>query len=189
MTKFAYCRVSTSEQHNDGQEARLRAAGAEVVFSDKATGTKASRPEWDKLFAQLRAGDVLMVTKLDRLGRSLINLVDLIGILHERKVDLVILDMGIDTSTNNGRLIFAIMSALAEWEARMISERTIEGMAAAKVRHGGKLPGRKPSLSPDKIATAKELFAMREQTGMSAERIAQVVGCSRATLYRHLQQD
>jgi DNA invertase Pin-like site-specific DNA recombinase len=189
MARFGYARVSTIEQHTDGQEARLLADGAERVFTDKVTGTKASRPEWDKLFAQLRAGDTLVVTKLDRLGRSLINLIDVVHILGERKVELVILDMGIDTSTNHGKLIFHIMAALAEWEARIISERTVEGLAAARERHGGKLPGRGPSLSPDKVRIARDLFASREANGMSAARIAEVVGCSRATLYRHLRED
>ena len=184
--RYGYARVSTTDQHTDGQEARLREAACEQVYSDKVTGTKASRPEWDKLYAQLRAGDVLVVTKLDRLGRSLINLVDLINQLGDRKVELVILDMGLDTSTTHGRLVFSIMAALAEWEARIISERTIEGLKAARVRHGGRLPGRGPSMTPDQIRTARELMAARETSGMSAERIAALLCVGKATLYRHL---
>jgi DNA invertase Pin-like site-specific DNA recombinase len=187
--KYGYARVSTTDQHLDGQETRLQEAGCEQVFADTASGTKASRPEWDKLFMQLREGDTLVVCKLDRLGRSLINLVDVINELGERKTQLVILDLGIDTSTNNGRLIFSIMSALAEWEARIISERTIEGLAAARERHGGKLPARGPKMKPDQIALAKRLMAERETSGMSATRIAELVGVSRATLYRAVRED
>jgi DNA invertase Pin-like site-specific DNA recombinase len=187
MARYGYGRVSTDRQHTDGQIERLKAAGCERVWADEGvTGKAASRPEWDKLLGQLRKGDVLVITKLDRIGRSLINLIDVVNLLGSRGVDLVVLDQGIDTTTPNGKLLFHILGALAEWEASMISERTIEGLAAAKARHGGKLPGRGPSLSPDKIAIAKELFANRETNGMSAARIAEVVGCSRATLYRHL---
>jgi DNA invertase Pin-like site-specific DNA recombinase len=189
MARYGYARVSTDRQHTDGQEERLKAAGCERVFSDEGvTGKVASRPGWDKCLASLRSGDILVVTKLDRVGRSLINLIDVVGLLGERGVDLVVLDQAIDTTTPNGKLLFHILSALAEWEASMIRERTIEGLAAAKVRHGGKLPGRGPSLSPDKVKIARELFANREASGMSAARIAEVVGCSRATLYRHLRE-
>jgi DNA invertase Pin-like site-specific DNA recombinase len=185
---FGYARVSTSGQHADGQEARLREAGCEEVFTDVITGTKASRPEWDRLFMKLRAEDVLKVTKLDRVGRSLINLVDVVNQLGERKVELVVLDGAIDTTTNNGRLIFHIMASLAEWERNLISERTIEGMKAAKVRHGGKLPGRGPSMTADQIKTARELMAARETSGMSAARIASLLGVSKATLHRHVRE-
>ena len=109
MARYGYARVSTKDQHTDGQEARLKEADCERVWKDKASGVKGSRPEWDQLFAYLRPGDTLVVCKLDRLGRSLINLVDIITQLGERGADLVILDLGIDTSTNHGRLIFDIM--------------------------------------------------------------------------------
>lgn len=185
--RVGYARVSTRDQHTDGQEARLREAGCERVFSDHgASGRLASRPAWDKTLESLRSGDVLVVTKLDRVGRSLKNLVDVVGILGERGVDLVVLDQAIDTQTPNGRMLFGILAVLAEWESSIIRERTVEGLAAAKVRRGGKLPGRKPSLSPQKIATARELFASRRY---SAAQIAEIVGCSRATLYRHLRAD
>ena len=189
MAVFGYARCSTSSQHVNGQEARLREAGCEEVFTDIITGTKASRPEWDRLLMKLRAGDTLKVTKLDRVGRSLINLVDVVNLLGERKVELVVLDGAIDTTTNNGKLIFHIMASLAEWERNLISERTVEGMKAAKARHGGKLPARGPSMTDDQIRTARELFANRESNGMSAQRIADVVGVSRATLYRNLSRE
>lgn len=182
--RIGYARVSTADQHTDGQEARLRENGADEVFIDHGvSGRLAKRPGWDKCMARLREGDVLVVTKLDRLGRSLQNLVDVVKILGERDVGLKVLDQDLDTTTKNGKLIFHIMAALAEWEADMISERTVEGLAAARERHGGKLPTRKPSLSPDKTKWAAELMERRE---MSAGRIAEMLGVSRATLYRSL---
>ena len=189
MAKIGYARVSTVEttsrkaQHVENQEKRLRDHGCEIVFADEATGKAASRPEWDKCLAQLRHGDVLVVTKLDRIGRSLVNLVDVVRLLGERGVDLEVLDQAIDTSTPNGRLLFHIMSALAEWEAEMISERTVEGLIAARERHGGKLPVRGPKITPDQISAATLLA---RQGGMTGQRIADLIGVSRATLYRHV---
>jgi len=109
--------------------------------------------------------------------------VDVVRLLGERGVDLKVLDQDIDTSTPNGRLVFHIMAALAEWEAEMIRERTVEGLDAARERHGGTLPGRGPSITADQTETARTLAA---NSDMSAERIASVIGVSRATLYRHV---
>jgi DNA invertase Pin-like site-specific DNA recombinase len=129
-------------------------------------------------------GDVLVTVKLDRIGRSLINLIDTVNLLGSREVDLVVLDQAIDTTTPNGKLLFHILGALAEWEAALIAERTREGLAAARQRHGGRLPTRGPSWTQDQAATARALFAARDTNLMSAERIAAVVGVSRRTLYR-----
>lgn len=188
MAVIGYARVSTGKQHTDQQVARLKEAGAERVYVDKGvSGTKASRPEWDKCLAHLRKGDVLLITKLDRIGRSLINLVDVVNEMGRRGVSIRCLDQGeIDTTTANGALLFQIMAAIAAWEAAIIAERTVDGLAAARERHGGVLPKRGPTVTPDQIATARELFASRATNGMTAERIAAVVGMSRATLYRHL---
>lgn len=184
MALIGYARVSTKGQHTDGQVARLEAAGCERIFPDEGvSGRKASRPQWDLCLAALRKGDVLVVTKLDRVGRSLLNLIDVVNLLHERGVNFKTLDQDFDTTSNNGQLIFNIMASLAQWEANLIRERTIEGLAAAKVRHGGTLPVRGPSITPDKIALGKELMARRD---MSAQRIAEMLGVSRATLYRHV---
>jgi DNA invertase Pin-like site-specific DNA recombinase len=125
MTQIGYARVSTTEtssrkaQHVENQEKRLRDHGCERVFADKATGKAASRPHWDECLSHLRRGDVLVVTKLDRIGRSLVNLVDVVRLLGERGVELKVLDQDIDTSTPHGKLIFHIMAALAELRANL----------------------------------------------------------------------
>lgn len=189
MADIGYARVSTVEttsrkhQHIENQVARLRDHGCEQVYSDKATGKSASRPQWDECLSHLRKGDVLVVTKLDRIGRSLINLCDVVGILGERGIELKVLDQDLDTSTPSGKLIFHVLAALAEWEAAMIAERTLEGLEAARERHGGKLPVRGPSIKPHQLEAAKVLA---RQGDLSARRIADVIGVSRATLYRHL---
>jgi DNA invertase Pin-like site-specific DNA recombinase len=177
---------SRKNQHIDNQVQRLEAHGCERVYVDDGkSGKLRSRPEWDKLLAVLREGDTLVITKLDRIGRSLLNLVDVVKLLGERGVHIKCLDQGeIDTSTPNGKLIFHIMSAMAEWEVSMTRERTLEGLAAAKERHGGTLPVRGPSISREKIDTARMLA--RTHPEMSASRIAEVISVSRATLYRHV---
>jgi DNA invertase Pin-like site-specific DNA recombinase len=189
MARIGYGRVSTAvakgrkRQHVGNQVARLTDYGCERVFTDEITGKRRDRPGWDACLAALQPGDTLVVTKLDRIGRSLINLVDVMQLLGDRGIDLKALDQDIDTSTANGKLIFHIMAALAEWEATMTAERTVEGLEAARERHGGKLPSRGPSITADQIETARTLA--RSST-MSAGRIADVIGVSRATLYRHV---
>ena len=187
--QIGYARVSTlkakgrKEQHMENQVDRLTAAGCARVFRDRVTGTKASRPDWDACLAALRPGDTLLVTKLDRIGRSLVNLVDVVTMLSARGVNIRSLDQGdIDTTTPHGKLLFQIMAALAEWEAAITRERTLEGLEAARERHGGSLPVRGPAFTEDQRTTA--LLLARQ--GMSAARIADVIGVSRATLYRHV---
>jgi DNA invertase Pin-like site-specific DNA recombinase len=190
MARIGYARVSTRDQHPEQQKRALLAEGCaeDDIFTDHgASGAKASRPEWDRCLAHLRKGDVLVVTRIDRVGRSLINLLDVVNLLKERGAQLKVLDQpDLDTTSRNGRLVFSILGALAEWERAIIAERTREGLAEAKVRHGGKLPGRKPSLSPDKIKIAQELMDKRDENGLSATRVAEIVGTSRATLFRHV---
>ena len=184
--RIGYARVSTKDQHPEAQAARLHDEGRiDKLYTDKgASGKDASRPQWDECLRQLRRGDVLVIVKLDRIGRSLQNLVTVVNMLGERGVDIVALDQQIDTTTANGRLLFQILAAIAEWEGSIIRERTLDGLAAARVRHGGRLPGRKPSLSAEKIATARELFGSGRY---SSRQVAEIVGTSRSTLYRHLK--
>lgn len=193
MATFGYARVSMAPaksrkaQHVDNQVQRLLAAGVpeENIYPDDGkSGKLRSRPKWDELLGKLRADDVLVVTKMDRIGRSLVNLIDVINLLRDHGVQLRVLDGDIDTTTPTGKLFFHIIGAMAEWEASMTSERTLEGLVAARERHGGKLPVRGPSITPDQLETARTLA--RAHPDMSAARIAAVVGVSRSTLYRHL---
>jgi DNA invertase Pin-like site-specific DNA recombinase len=187
---YGYARVSTKKsksrrpQHAENQETRLRAAGAVKVYTDEYTGKAKSRPEWDKLLAVVEPGDTLLFTKLDRIGRSLANLVQVMTDLHQRGVHLRSLDSGIiDTTTAQGKMLFGILAVLAEFEAELTRERTLEGLDAARERHGGMLPPRGPSITDDQLTRAAELAAT---TDMNAAAIAEAVGVSRATLYRHV---
>ncbi len=133
--RIGYGRVSTREQNPAAQHDALRAAGCDLVYLDRASGVLASRPELDKaLLSANRAGDQLVVTKLDRLGRSLEHLIALSRGLQERGVDLVVLDQGIDTSTPVGRMFFQILGSIAEFEHALMSERTRDGLEAARAR-------------------------------------------------------
>ncbi len=153
VAMIGYARVSTSDQNPEVQATRLREQGYLWVFADRAvSGKLAGRPQWDACRAYLRAGDVLVVTKLDRIGRSAGNLIEVVGDLATRGVDLAVLDQSIDTSTPAGRMLFHVLAAIAEHD--LIAERTRDGLAAARARHGGKLPPRGPSISPDKLAVA-----------------------------------
>jgi DNA invertase Pin-like site-specific DNA recombinase len=186
MSKVGYGRVSTTDQHSRGQLDALVEAGVDkdMIFIDEGvTGTKASRPELDKCLAMLRRGDVLVITRLDRLGRSVSSLVALVKDLGDKGVDLIVLTQGIDTSTPGGKLVFHIMSGIAEFEHDLIVERTKEGLKAAKAR--GKVGGRKPSYSPNQAQTAQALHAKGELT---AEEIGDVLHVSRATVYRMLRE-
>jgi DNA invertase Pin-like site-specific DNA recombinase len=184
---IGYARVSTSDQNPEAQAARLRESGCSQVFTDHGvTGKASSRPQWDACRAFLREGDALVVTKLDRIGRSVGNLVEAAGELTQRGVDLIVLDQAIDTSSPAGRVLFHVLAAIAEFERDLIAERTRDGLAAARARHGGKLPPRGPSIGPDKLAAARQLY---EHGDMPARRIAEVVGISRASLYRSLPPD
>lgn len=181
MNFIGYARVSTQEQNADLQEDALRAAGCERVFLDKAPGVATDRPELTAALDYLREGDVLCVWRLDRLGRSLKHLVQVVGDLEERRVGFRSLHESIDTTTPTGRLIFHIFASLAEFERELIRERTMAGLAAARSR--GHLGGRKPSLTPKKVQVARRMYEAGDSTVAD---IAKVLGVSRATIYRHL---
>lgn len=181
MTLLGYARVSTPDQATDGQRDALTAAGCERIFTDVASGKLARRRQLDALLDYARAGDVVVITKLDRLGRSVAHLVELAGVLQSRGVDLRVLHQGIDTTTPGGRLTFHILASIAEFERDLISERTRDGLQAARAR--GRKGGRRPALSAAKVAHARTLRDGGEHT---MTQIAELVGCSRATLYRVL---
>jgi len=184
--KIGYGRVSTGDQNPDAQRDALAAAGCEQVFVDTASGKLTRRPELDQALLVARAGDQLVVTKLDRLGRSLEHLIDLSNGLQARRVDLVVLDQGIDTSTAVGRMFFQILGAIAKFEHALMSERTMDGLAAARAR--GRTGGQKSKLTPRQARIARQMY---EETGPDGKRrytVAQIAaefGVTRPTIYRH----
>ncbi|MDA8062839.1 MAG: recombinase family protein [Actinomycetota bacterium] len=186
--RIGYARVSTADQHLDAQRDALAAAGCEQVLVDKASGKLARRPELDKALLVARAGDQLVVTKLDRLGRSLEHLIALSNDLQARGVDLVVLDQGIDTSTPVGRMFFQILGAIAEFEHALISERTRDGLAAARAR--GRTGGQRPKLTARQAQLARDLYHECGPDGRRAHTVAEIateLGVSRPTIYRHLE--
>jgi len=131
LARIGYARVSTRDQHPEAQRERLEAAGCTRIYTETgASGARASRPEWDKCLDRLEPGDTLVCTKLDRIGRSVRNLMDVSSLLQERGVDLVCLDQPIDTTSPQGRLFFTILAAFAEFERDLIRERTRDGLVA-----------------------------------------------------------
>lgn len=181
---LGYARVSTSDQDAALQIDALAAAGCYRIFTDKASGSLESRPELDKLLDQIRPGDTLVVWRLDRLGRSLRNLIDQVTVLHQRDVGFKSLQETIDTTSSGGRLVFHVFGALAEFERDLIRERTNAGLAAARAR--GRTGGRPALLTKDKLTTAKRLY---EQQEMTVAKIGEVLGVSRSTVYRSLRQE
>jgi DNA invertase Pin-like site-specific DNA recombinase len=181
MAVIGYARVSTTDQHLDGQEDALRRAGIDKLFSDQASGKLASRPGLDAALGYLRDGDVLAVTKLDRLGRSLRNLIELSELLSERGIGLRVLDAGIDTTTAGGRLFFNIIGSISEFERELIRERTVAGLGAARAR--GRKGGRRPKLSDKQAAALRKMHA----DGRPITEIAEVFSISRPTVYRLLE--
>ncbi len=177
---IGYARASTDEQNLHLQLDALEAAGCKRACRDVGSGSLKHRPQLDACFDYLRAGDTLVVWRLDRLGRGLKHLIESIDELHAREVGFRSLTEAIDTTTPPGRLEFHIFGALAEFERETVRERTRAGLAAARAR--GRLGGRPASLSPEKLAAAK---AMRAHQHPMRD-IAAALDVSRATLYRHL---
>ena len=187
--RIGYRRVSTTDQNPDAQRDALQAAGCDRVLVDRASGKLARRPELDKALLVAREGDQLVVTKLDRLGRSLENLILLSNDLQARGVDLVVIDQGIDTSTSVGRMFFQILGAIAEFEHALMAERTRNGLAAARAR--GRTGGQRPKLSPRQARIAQDMYDELGPDGRRAHTVAEIAaefGVSRPTIYRHLQR-
>ena len=176
-----YARVSTEEQNPDLQLKALRAAGCKKVFVEKASGALRERPQLAAAIEYARTGDTIVVWKLDRLARSLKQLIETVEDLEKREIGFKSLTESVDTTTSGGRLIFHIFAALAEFERGIIRERTLAGLAAAKAR--GSKPGRKPSLGPDDLAAARALLKDRHLT---VDEVARRLSVAPSTLYRHL---
>jgi len=177
---IGYARVSTPEQDLTPQLDALREAGCERIFSDKASGAKASRIGLADALSHVRTGDVLVVWKLDRLGRTMKGLVDLAADLEARSIGLRSLTDGIDTAGTAGKLVFHIMAAMAEMERDLNRERTTAALIVA--RRQGRVGGRKTVMAPKRLEAARALLV----SGMSMREIAPAIGVSVPTLYRHL---
>ena len=179
--QIGYARISTADQDLTLQRDGLEKAGCERLFEDKITGAGTIRPGLMEALEFARKGDVLVVWRLDRLGRSLKDLLDLIQQLEEREIGLKSLNEALDTTTPGGKFIFAIFGAIAEFERSLIRERTVAGLIAARAR--GRKGGRPRSLSKKDYAAAKAMLA---DPVITVAEVAERLGTSPATLYRYL---
>jgi DNA invertase Pin-like site-specific DNA recombinase len=182
--KVGYVRTSKKDQNPDLQRRELEAFGCEKIFEEQVSSRKANRPELGLALEYCREGDALVVWKLDRFGRSLKELIELVNGLNERGVEFVSLRESLDTTTPGGKLVFHVFGSVAEFERDIIRERTMAGLEAARAR--GRKGGRKPVMDRKKIALASKLMRDRE-TPISE--VCEALGVSRATLYRHLKPD
>lgn len=176
-----YARVSTQDQDPALQLDALKAAGCEKVFTEKASGAQRERPQLQAALDYMRDGDTLVIWKLDRLARSLKQLIETVEGLAARGIGLRSLTEAIDTTTSGGKLIFHIFGALAEFERGVIRERTRAGLDAARAR--GRTGGRPSALSPDDLAAAKALLC---DPDITVEQVARRLGVVPSTLYRHI---
>jgi len=183
IMKVGYARVSTDDQKLDLQTDALKAEGCEEIFSDVASGAKDERKGLIEALKYIRKGDTLVVWKLDRLGRSLKHLIEVVNDLTKREIGFKSLKENIDTTTSGGKLVFHIFGALAEFERDIIRERTIAGLAAARVR--GRLGGRKPMMDEKKVKMALELI---DTNNYSVTEVCKFLKISRSTLYRNLSR-
>jgi DNA invertase Pin-like site-specific DNA recombinase len=175
-----YARVSTDDQNLDSQIDEL-SKRCEKIFTDKISGVKTDRPGLKQCLEFLRGGDILIITKFDRLGRSLKDLIQIVEMLKERNISIISVNDQIDTSTAHGKFFFHIFGAVAEFERDLIRQRTKAGLEAARSR--GRMGGRKVKMTPDKIDIAKKLLSDKS---ISPKMVAKQLGISRATLYNHI---
>lgn len=183
--KIGYARVSTADQNPRAQLDALAAEDCLKIYTDHASGTRADRPQWQACLNDLRPGDTLIVWKIDRLGRNLRDLIDIVGGLEDRGVGVRSLTNGIvDTTTAHGKLVFGVFALMAEYEAALIAERTAAGLAAARAR--GRTGGRKPKMTPVLVERAQRMYDSKTFT--MAE-IAATCGVSPMAIYRHIRTD
>lgn len=183
--KLGYARVSTRDQKLDLQIDALENAGCEKIFSDVISGASKERPNLNAMLEQCRAGDTIVIYKLDRLGRSLIHLVNLVNKLMENGVHLQSLTDNIDTSTSQGKLMFNVFASLAEFERDLIRERTQAGLNAARAR--GRFGGRPKGLSKEAEAISYAAVALYREGKLSVQQISNRLGISKMTLYKYLR--
>ncbi|MFW9872302.1 MAG: recombinase family protein [Candidatus Thorarchaeota archaeon] len=181
--KIGYARVSTQDQNIQPQIDELKRAGCSKIFTDKVSGVKAWRSGLEKCKEILRPGDVLVVWRLDRLGRSLKDLIEIVNEFEKSNIGLQSITESINTETPAGKLIFHIFAVLAEFERALIAERTRAGLAAARVR--GRKGGRPNKLDKDKIELVRELY---NNGNLGIDRICQMIGISKPTLYKYIKK-
>jgi len=184
--KIGYARVSTKDQSFDLQIDILKEAGCEKIYKEVVSGAKTERKVLNELLENIRLGDVLIVYKLDRLGRSLKDLVDIISKLQKSEVGFQSLNDPIDTTTPQGRLVFNIFASLAEFERELIRERTNAGLSAARAR--GKKGGRPKGLSKEAESTACAADTLYREKKLSVQEIADKLGIAKSTLYSYLRR-
>jgi DNA invertase Pin-like site-specific DNA recombinase len=180
--RIGYARVSTDDQHLDLQRDALHKAGCLIIYEEKASGKQARRVELENCLKALRAGDTLVVWRLDRLGRSLPDLVKIVGELEQAGIGFESLTEKIETESATGKLVFHVFAALAEFERNLIRERTRAGLMAARAR--GRSGGRKPKLDEKDV---REIRALWSNKNIPVSDIARRYGVSRTTLYKHLE--
>ena len=177
---IGYARVSTEDQHLDLQRDALNTAGCQTIYEEKISGKSTDRPELANCIKALRSGDTLVVWRLDRLGRSLKDLINIVADLESKGINFISLTERIETESAAGKLTFHLFAALCEFERSIIRERTKAGLAAARAR--GRKGGRKPALDQGKI---KEIRALMADPSIKVSVIAKRYGVSRATLYKY----
>jgi len=179
---FGYARVSTESQNLDRQLDALQKYGVDHIYNEKLTGTKRERPELDKMLDRMTEGDVVVVESLSRLGRSTKDLIELTEIFQSKGVNLVSLKESINTNTPTGRLLFTLMSAIAQFERDVIADRTREGLNAARAR--GRIGGR-PKTNIDAVKKAVKLYNTGQYT---IKEIEELTGVKKDTLYRNMKE-
>ena len=179
--RIGYARVSTEEQNEDAQLDALNSNGCEKLYVEKCSGKSRNRPELERMMDTLRKGDVVVVQRLDRLGRSLKDLIELLDSFNQNEVKFISLNENIDTTSAVGELAFHIIASVAQFERQLISERTKAGLASARAR--GRLGGRKPKLSASDI---KKAHAMLLDPNMTKAEVARHFDVSRPTLNKAL---
>jgi len=185
--QVGYARVSTEDQNLALQTDALKQAGCEKIYQEKISSTQAQRPALTMLLSHLRAEDTLVVWKLDRLGRSLKELISLVTMLSERQVHFKSLNENIDTSTPTGQLVFHIFCALAEFEREVIRQRTLAGLQAARARK--KVLGRPKGLSKSAKQKARAAASLYRDGSLSVRQICNHLHISPPTLYRYLRHE
>jgi len=179
---FGYARVSTEQQNLDRQLDALRKYGCDMIYNEKMTGTKRDRPKLAKLLDRITEGDTIVIESLSRLGRSTKDLIELTELFQSKGVHLVSLKEQIDTGTSTGKLLFTLMSAIAQFERDVIADRTREGLRSARAR--GRTGGR-PKTDQDQIKKAVKLYNTRQY---SIKEIEELTGVKKSTLYRNLSK-